>query len=113
MSALDDLRKLFQDLIAPELRAVVTRIDSLEKRLNERIGALDRRLDDNLKAINLRVETLERHTGERFSDLGNRLDADHSRTMLAITQLGDYYGLAKRVSAIEERGGPPEPRADH
>jgi exonuclease VII large subunit len=131
MSNVDDLRKLFQDLIAPKLRALSVRVESLEKHIDDRfkatdqrIEALDRRLDDNLKGVSQNIETLERHTGqrietlerqtgERFADLNKRLDADHARSMLAITQLSDYYGLAKRVTAIEERGTVPEPRADH
>ncbi|MGD0445616.1 MAG: hypothetical protein ABSA39_16905 [Edaphobacter sp.] len=47
MSAIDDTRKLLQDFLAPELRAITVRLDTLEKR----IDGIDRKIDGNQSEI--------------------------------------------------------------
>jgi len=42
MSAIEDTRKVLQDFLAPELRAISVRLDALEKR----VDGVDRKLDD-------------------------------------------------------------------
>ncbi len=42
MGAIEDTRKVLQDFLAPELRAIAVRIDALEKRLE----GVDRKIDD-------------------------------------------------------------------
>ena len=42
MSVIDDSRKVLQDFLAPELRAIAVRLDALEKRFD----SLDKKVDD-------------------------------------------------------------------
>jgi hypothetical protein len=51
MSAIDDTRKVMQDFLAPELRAISTRLDALEKRFEDSDRRAERRHDEVLSAI--------------------------------------------------------------
>ena len=51
MSAIDDARKVMQDFLAPELRAISTRLDALEKRFEDSDRRPERRHDEVLSAI--------------------------------------------------------------
>jgi hypothetical protein len=51
MSVIDDTRKVMQDFLAPELRAITTRLDALEKRFEDSDRRAERRHDEVLSAI--------------------------------------------------------------
>ena len=51
MSVIDDTRKVMQDFLAPELRAISTRLDALEKRYEDSDRRAERRHDEVLSAI--------------------------------------------------------------
>jgi hypothetical protein len=51
MSVIDDTRKAMQDFLAPELRAISTRLDALEKRFEDSDRRAERRHDEVLSAI--------------------------------------------------------------
>lgn len=51
MSVVEDSRKVLQDFIAPELRAVSARLDALEKKLDESERRAERRHDDVMASI--------------------------------------------------------------
>ncbi|HLI62425.1 MAG TPA: hypothetical protein VKV05_03420 [Terriglobales bacterium] len=81
MSAVEDLRKVLQDFLAPELRAV-----------NARFEAIDRRFD----AIETRLKAMQEVVDARFAEVLARLDT-----------LRLFSELDKRVERLETR----EPRA--
>jgi hypothetical protein len=45
MSVVEDVRQVLQDLLAPELRAVSARLDSLEKIMEARFESVDVKFD--------------------------------------------------------------------
>jgi len=51
MSVIEDTRKVMQDFLAPELRAISTRLDALEKRFEDTDRRAERRHDEVLSAI--------------------------------------------------------------
>jgi hypothetical protein len=51
MSVIEDTRKAMQDFLAPELRAISTRLDALEKRFEDSDRRSERRHDEVLSAI--------------------------------------------------------------
>ncbi len=51
MSVIEDTRKAMQDFLAPELRAISTRLDALEKRFEDSDRRAERRHDEVLSAI--------------------------------------------------------------
>jgi hypothetical protein len=51
MSVIEDTRKVMQDFLAPELRAISTRLDALEKRFDDGDRRAEKRHDEVLTAI--------------------------------------------------------------
>ncbi len=51
MGAIEDTRKVLQDFLAPELRAIAVRLDALEKRFDDSERRSERRHDEVLAAI--------------------------------------------------------------
>lgn len=127
MSTVDDIRKLFQDLIAPELRSISVRLDGFEKRMDERFAtvdqrfnAVDQRMDERFAAADQRMDGLEKRLigldaqiAQRFGTLDQRMWTNQTQTIDAIHRLSDYDRLAQRVSAIEEHKDPQAPRSEH
>lgn len=84
MGAIEDGRKLIQDFLAPELRAIAVRLDGLEKKVDENECRADARHADSLKAA----------------------DARHADTLTAIARLADYTSLRERVVRLESKDSP-------
>lgn len=51
MSAVDDIRKLLQDFLAPELRAISVRLDAVEARLTQQDTQRQHDKEEILRAI--------------------------------------------------------------
>jgi uncharacterized protein YdcH (DUF465 family) len=79
MSAIEDTRKVLQDFLAPELRELKTRLDALEKRMDDRFNQVDERFK----------------AGERNAELR------HEAVMAEIRGLSNYNELRERVAKLE------------
>ncbi len=79
---IEDNRKIMQDFLAPELRAISARLDSLEKRPD----GLDKRLD--------KIDA-------RFDDLDRRAERRHDEMMSAVAQMIEITMLRERVARLE------------
>ena len=44
MSAIDDIRKLLQDIVSPDLKALDARVTALDKKVDLRHDALDKKI---------------------------------------------------------------------
>lgn len=62
MSVVEDFRKVVQDFIAPELRAISARLD----------------------AINIRLESMEKLNEVRFQRLEDKINSSHEAVMNAL-----------------------------
>ncbi len=51
MGAIEDSRKVLQDFLAPELRAIAVRLDALEKKVDENEARAEKRHEAVLAAI--------------------------------------------------------------
>ena len=97
MSVVEDIRKVAQDFLAPELRAIAVRIEELEKRMDLRFKAVDDRfsvqdqkMNDRFTAQDQKMETAEQRATER-----------HAQLMREISRLADVIELKERVARIE------------
>lgn len=88
MSVIEDTRKLLQDFLAPELRELSARIDTLEAKMDARFSGVEGRFS----SLDARFDSAERLASER-----------HAQTMLAIVRLADVYELRERITRIEAR----------
>jgi len=74
MGAIDDSRKVLQDLLAPELREIKARLDALEKRMDERFDSAEQ----------LAVQR-------------------HDMVMQAINSLANYNEVRERLARLESK----------
>jgi flagellar capping protein FliD len=85
VGAVEGVRKVIQDLLAPEVRALVVRVDALEKqfglqlnaseqRTGTRIDALGERVDARIDALSARMDALERRLDTRIDVLEQNMN---------------------------------------
>ena len=67
----DTVRQAFQDIIAPqieglkgEITAVRTKVDSLEKRMEERFGSLEKQVEESFAAVRTEISYTNRRLDE-------------------------------------------------
>jgi hypothetical protein len=63
MSAIEDLRKVLQDFLAPELRALTTRLDAIDQRFEDMSTVMNTRFDSLSKEIGQVRELLDIDSG--------------------------------------------------
>jgi tetrahydromethanopterin S-methyltransferase subunit G len=51
MGAIEDTRKVLQDFLAPEIRSITSRLDALEKKVDESERRAEKRHDEVMSAI--------------------------------------------------------------
>ncbi len=77
MGAIEDTRKVLQDFLAPELRAISVRLDALEKRAD----GIDKKLDD----------------------ADRRAEKRHDDVMSAMRQMIDLTTIQQRLARLESK----------
>lgn len=105
MSVIEDSRKVLQDFIAPELRAIAARLDALEKRLDDRFLSLEKRLDQfdhRIDRLDGRMDRLE----QKIEDVDARAERRHNELMIAVRQLLDLNAIHQRLAKLESRETP-------
>ena len=82
MSVVEEMRQVLQDFLAPELREIRARMDSIDKRLD----SMDKRFD----AQDKRIDTIENANGVRYQAIIQRLE-----------QIQQSFAFDKRISILE------------
>lgn len=82
MSAIEDIRQVLQDFIAPELRAITTRLDAIEQQFRLRLDAVDQRFDGLIALTNARFESISRE----IAQVRDLLEIDRRLTKLESKQ---------------------------
>ena len=90
MSVVEDVRQVFQDFLAPELRAISALLEALEKTMDARmetvektIGALEKTMDARFAAQNTKIEAIDR----KIDSLKESLDLDRRLSKLEAEKL--------------------------
>ncbi len=96
MSTVDDIRKLLQDMISPDLKALETRITALEREMDLRFKEVDGRFKNLEEKMDLRFRHLEEKIDLKF-DL---VQANMATNQQSILQALD---MARRIERLEER----------
>ncbi|MGO9864559.1 MAG: hypothetical protein ACLPLR_13180 [Terriglobales bacterium] len=81
MSAIEDVRSVLDDFLAPELRAVQARFDAIEEKMDTRFDAVK----------------------SRFSAMEDIATARHNEILAKIDGLKSSLELDKRVERLESR----------
>jgi flagellar capping protein FliD len=79
MGAIDDTRKVLQDFLAPELRAIASRLEAVEKRQEKLSEDMDRRFDHAEKQAERRFDALQ----------------------MSIQSMVNYHELRERMARLE------------
>ena len=72
MSVIEDARKAFQDIVAPEIKSLNTRMDGLEKTVDARLETMSTRISSLEREMNLRLEAVEEKSASRNWRFGPR-----------------------------------------
>lgn len=93
-NVLETIQKLVQDVIAPDVRELKARVDSLEHRMDDRFKALEQRMDDRFAIVD-----------QKFSAMDQKIDAKFDKVLAAIAALRTEGELAavREISALRER----------
>ena len=101
MSLIDDTRKVLQDVIAPDLKAINVRLDAVERVMNLRFEQIDKRFEQMEKRIDEQFAQNEKLTMAKFDQLLARIElltsvvsANHESEMRAMD-------LTRRMERIE------------
>lgn len=94
MGAIEDLRKVVQDLVTPGLKAIGVKLEMLEKRIDRIDGRLDR-MDGRMDRLDGRIDRLETSIKDQFERAEQNANA-------RMNQLFIVLGLEGRVKRLEE-----------
>ena len=116
MSVVEDARKVMQDLIAPELRALSARLDAVEKRLDaidkrfdgvdKRFDGVDKRFDSvdkRFENVDKKFDDVERRAEQRHQDLLRHMDARLDDLGFLLRKSMEVKEIVERVTALEDR----------
>ncbi len=101
MSVIEDTRKVMQDFLAPELRAISARLDSLEKRIDGFDKRFDK-IDSRFEKIDSRFERVD----GKLEDADRKADRRHDEMMAAVAQMIEITMLRERVARLESGNSP-------
>jgi len=59
MALIDDIRKLLEEIVIPEIRAIGAKLDAIREEMNRRFEELDQRSNAVREEMNRRLEAIE------------------------------------------------------
>jgi predicted nucleic acid-binding Zn-ribbon protein len=95
MSVVEDMRKVLQDFLAPELRSVHARLDAMDEKLEAHAKVTEARFQE----VYGRIDNLKTSIETRIDATNNRIDVTNDR----IDNLKTSLDLDKRVERLETR----------
>jgi len=97
MSTIEDVRKVLQDLVAPELQSLHAKIDGVGQTVEARFQTVDAKLE----TMGLRITSLERELSLRIQNLDERSVARNELILAKLETFGARLGA--RFDAIEKK----------
>jgi len=94
MGNVEDVRKVIQDFVAPDMKAIAVRIEALECEMNVRFTSTDQRIASLDKEMNLRFNAAEQLAASRHENVMNAMNAHHSTIMNSLE-------MEKRLARLE------------
>ena len=86
MSVVEDLRKVLQDFLAPEMREVKARLDGIDKRLDQ---------------VDSRFDQVERRASERHTEILDAIRASDARMDRRVETIVDFTQIREKVAVLE------------
>ncbi len=119
MSALDDTRKLVQDMIASDLRAIGVRLHTLERRFEAAEKNVDQRFEAAEKNVTQRFDAAEKNANQRFDAIERIATLRHELILAKMDNLVSLINahqdsvsralnFGRRMEQLESRFGTPD-----
>ena len=90
MGAIDDIRKLPQDLVTPELKALEVRLVALEQKMDLKF----KHVEDRFKNVDEKLDSLEKRMDLKFDLVAATMAANQSAIMRALD-------MERRIERLE------------
>jgi hypothetical protein len=113
MSVIDDSRTLLQDIVTPDLKAIATRLDALEKSVRQGFESVEKVAELRQELILNRLESERAANVARHELVMSKLDREiaelNTKYSLILTQIERHESLLKsldidrRVELLESR----------
>ena len=98
MGVIEDVRKVIQDLVTPDLKALAARQDSSEENTTLRFAALSEKMDSRFSTLSEKTDAkfaaLIEKMDSRFNALSAKIDANHVTVIHSLN-------IDKRLEALE------------
>ncbi len=94
-NVLETVQKLIQDVIAPDVRELKVRLDSVEKR----IDSLEKHIDDRFKGMDDRFRAMEQMNANNFERVLAAINV--GKSLGEIAALRETMPLRERVAVLE------------
>ncbi len=95
-NVLESIRTTVQDILAPEIKTHGTRLDGIDRRLDDLKQSLERRVDDSKELLRAEIRASEAHLDGRIGIVEGLISG-------LIQQVSVEMVLRERVAAIEAR----------
>jgi len=99
MSVVDDVRKVIQDLVTPDMRAVSVRLDHVEQRLSkveDAIKDFDRKMEKQLTEMRGAINDVE-------VNLDRKAEKRHEIMVAQVKEVINYAVVLQRMEQVEEK----------
>jgi TATA-binding protein-associated factor Taf7 len=97
MGTIDDVRKVIQDLVAPELKALSVQLDSYERESKLRDEALASRITSSLELMLAKLET----QNNKIEGQNAKLEAINAKMESQYISIMNALNLDRRVESLE------------
>jgi len=95
MGTVEDIRKVLQDVLAPELRAVTARFDAIDQRFD----ALTRVMDARFEAVNNRFDAVD----TKLASLEKNSDIKFASLEKEIVRVRELLDVDRRLAKLESQ----------
>ena len=104
------VQKVIQDLVAPDVRELKTSVADLQKQMDQRFDAQEKKFDGFQKQMDQRFDAQEKKSDAQFKALNQKLDAQFNVLMAAfgefkaqneLTSLRTSSALSERIAILE------------
>ena len=95
MSVVDDVRKLLQDMVTPDLRALSVKVESLDKNIDAVEKSLDKKIDAVERHLTDKIDATEKRLLESIGNV-------RGETKAGVEYIVSQLRLDQRLTALEE-----------
>jgi Skp family chaperone for outer membrane proteins len=99
MGTVEDVRKVLQDFLAPELRAVAARFDAIDQRFDSLSKVMDARFEaisNRFDAVDTKLASLEKEADTKFASLEKE-----------IVRVRELLDVDRRLAKLESQHSQP------